>query len=182
MTSLDDAWRWYQSVKGQLKLTTRIAGKYWDLLPNKRDNHLSDLTPDLVVSNAEFVLGELDDLAIVVLFSVFEATVRTNVVEEIKVEVNRLSHPALRYAAQQAKEGIEEGSFFRVLEPFKLEGQADLVEQVNQVRRYRNWVAHGRRGGTKPPNVSPDVAYDRLSQFLLLLQRSQDRPASPPPK
>jgi hypothetical protein len=37
---------------------------------------------------------------------------------------------------------VGEGSFFAVLQSYK--GPDDnLIEQVNQVRRYRNWVAHG---------------------------------------
>jgi hypothetical protein len=57
-----------------------------------------------------------------------------------------------------------ERSIFRVLDVFK--GQnADFVEEVNQVRRYRNWVAHGRRA-TAPPFVDPEMAYERLKRFL----------------
>jgi hypothetical protein len=59
---------------------------------------------------------------------------------------------------------IEQGSFFNVLEPYK-DLDANLVEQVNQVRRYRNWVAHGRRT-EQPAAVDPKTAYDRLKQFL----------------
>jgi len=39
------------------------------------------------------------------------------------------------------------------------------MEEVNQVRRYRNWVAHGRRDGP-PAAVDPRTAYDRLQRFL----------------
>jgi hypothetical protein len=62
------------------------------------------------------------------------------------------------------KESIEHGSFFKVMEPYK-DVDADLVEEVNQVRRYRNWVAHGRRT-KQTPVVRPEVAYDRLKRFL----------------
>jgi len=36
---------------------------------------------------------------------------------------------------------------------------------VNQVRRYRNWAAHGRRGD-EPESIDPPAAYFRLSTFL----------------
>ena len=42
---------------------------------------------------------------------------------------------------------------------------ANLIEEVNQVRRYRNWVAHGRRT-PQPAAVTPATAYDRLKRFL----------------
>jgi hypothetical protein len=36
------------------------------------------------------------------------------------------------------------------------------------VRRYRNWVAHGRRS-TRPEWVGPRMAYERLSRLWDLL-------------
>jgi hypothetical protein len=41
----------------------------------------------------------------------------------------------------------------------------DLTEEVNQVRTFRNWVAHGRRD-EPPNNVHPDQAIDRLQRYL----------------
>jgi len=42
------------------------------------------------------------------------------------------------------------------------------IEEVNQVRRYRNWVAHGRRA--EPAEyVTPPAAYRRLRAFLAAL-------------
>jgi hypothetical protein len=56
------------------------------------------------------------------------------------------------------------GSFYKVTEAYKAL-DPDLIEQVNQVRKYRNWVAHGRRG--EPQNaVDPKTAYARLNRFL----------------
>jgi hypothetical protein len=51
-----------------------------------------------------------------------------------------------------------------VLEPYK-DVNADLIDEVNQVRRYRNWVAHGRRTA-QPDAVNLLAAYDRLKRFL----------------
>ena len=59
---------------------------------------------------------------------------------------------------------LEHGSIFRVLEPFKGKA-ADLTEEVNKVRRYRNWVAHGRRT-PQSDAVDPLTAYKRLKRFL----------------
>lgn len=173
MTSLADAWRWYEAVRRQAKLAGRVAGSYWADLPWDgaigRDTFLRELDPGAVVREAEFVADELADQAVVALFAVFEAAVREAVLVEVRPEAERLTHPALRHAAADALAWIEEGSFFRVLEPFKTDGQADLIEQVNQVRRYRNWVAHGRRG-TPPALVTPEAARDRLERFLAFLQ------------
>lgn len=56
-----------------------------------------------------------------------------------------------------------------MLQPLKEQGriEADLVTQIDQVRDYRNWVAHGRRGRDTGMNrVTPQIAYDRLKDFL----------------
>jgi hypothetical protein len=106
---------------------------------------------------------------VLVLFSVFESLVRDLLAREIEREIQEKSvnHSVLLDAAHDLIEQIEEGSFFTVLHPFKAL-DAGLVESVNQVRRYRNWVAHGKRG-KKPPSVDPRTAYERLSKFWHLL-------------
>jgi len=75
-----------------------------------------------------------------------------------------ISHVAIKRAFDDMKEGITHGSFFKVLEPYK-DFDANLIEEVNQVRRYRNWVAHGRRT-EQPAAVNPTTAYGPLKRFL----------------
>jgi hypothetical protein len=173
MNTLDDAWRWYELVSRQATLARRLASRYWAELPWDgaigRDTFFQDLDRDRVVQGAQEVMADLDDLAVMLLFSVFEANVREAVLAAVDHEVGLIQHPALRHAAEDARDWIAEGSFFRVLEPYKAEGHADLIEQVNQVRKYRNWVAHGRRG-TTPSAVTPIVALDRLKRFLAVIQ------------
>jgi hypothetical protein len=36
---------------------------------------------------------------------------------------------------------------------------------IGTVRKYRHWLAHGRRG-TAPPAVNPQLTHARLTQFL----------------
>jgi len=168
MNSLDEAWRWYETTRTQLKLLGRLGRKYWEDLPWEgplgRDHALSDRDGAVIDSDSEFCLAHLDDLAVLVLFSVFESVVRESVLSEIRGERSRMIHPQVIQIMDDALDGVENGSFGRILETFK--GQdTDLVEEVSQVRRYRNWVAHGKRS-TRPEMVEPKVAYHRLSQFL----------------
>ena len=171
MKTLEEALEWYQCSRKLLLLAERLGKRHWDSLPWDgtlgKDSQL-DLSGEELIADAEVGLGPLDDLAVLVLFSVFESIVRTAILEEIKLESATLRHVALRRAAAETLEKTAEGSFFRVLEPYK-ELDPDLIEQVNQVRRYRNWVAHGRRD-TAPPAVAPRAAYDRLSRFLTALE------------
>jgi hypothetical protein len=76
----------------------------------------------------------LDDLCVLLLFSVFEATIRDLVLADVEAELPPLHHVTIRRALDEMREGIEHGSFFKVLEPYK-DLDADLIEEVNQVRR-----------------------------------------------
>ena len=182
MTSLDDAWNWYLAVDGQLKLVRRIASNHWESLPWDgplgRDRYFQTLTAGAVEAAADRGFKPLEDLAVFVLFSVFEAEVRGVALSGMKSEADRLQHPALRLAAKEARERVEDGSFFRVLEGFKAVVPADVVEQVNQVRKYQNWVAHGRRDERREEVVGPRAAYDRLKQFLATVSAAD--PSIPP--
>jgi hypothetical protein len=177
MNSLEEAWRWYEKTKQQLRLVERLAGKYWGSLPWDgslgRDDHFRDVEESDLLESVHFTLDELDDLAVLVLFSAFESMVRIRVLAEVKSEEGAIRHSVLIEAVQDAIERIEEGSFFWVLKPFKNLDHG-LVEEVNKVRHYRNWVAHGRRGA-KPSTVEPKTAYARLSRFWRLLDESSAR-------
>lgn len=170
IATLDDAWNWFKSARQLARTLERMGEKHWDNLPWDgelgQDNHLRELASSEVLNSSQTVLGDLDDLCVLLLFSVFEAAIRERVLAEVMAELPPLRHVAIKRALDEMKEGIEHGSFFKVLEPYKAL-DPDLIEQVNQVRRYRNWVAHGRRT-EQPAVVDPTTAYDRLKRFLEL--------------
>lgn len=175
MTTLEDARDWYEATLASLRLVERLAEDHWDRLPWDgplgRDYVLRQLTAADALTPARVGQQPLDDLAVLVLFSVFESVVREAVGEQVAAEAGGLRHPALAHAAEQALTAIDEGSFFRVLEPYKGRDPG-LIEEVNQVRRYRNWVAHGRRGdppGNPPIPIDPATAYRRLARCLRLI-------------
>jgi len=173
MNTLAEALDWYDSTRQSLEQIQRIGKKYWNDIPWEtaaigRDDDFRMLEASDIETATAASLAPIDDLAVVVLFSVFESLVRSHVVALIKPEAAKLSDPILKQAAKDAIRGVEEGSFFnRVLEPLKAQRSdlTDLITQVNQIRDYRNWVAHGRRE-TPTNNVSPKMAYERLKEFL----------------
>jgi hypothetical protein len=168
IATLDDAWNWYKSARRLARTMERMGENHWDNLPWDgdlgQDNHLKELASSEVLNDSQTVLDDLDDLCVLLLFSVFEATIREQVLAEVMAELPPLRHVAIKRAIDEMKESIEHGSFFKVLEPYK-DFDANLIEEVNQVRRYRNWVAHGRRT-EQPAVVNPTTAYDRLNRFL----------------
>jgi hypothetical protein len=156
----------------------RLGERHWNNLPWDgdlgRDNRLNELTSAKILEGAQTVLDDLDDLCVLLLFSVFEATIRERVLAEVEAELPPLRHVTILRALDDMKEGIEHGSFFRVLDPYKAI-DANLIEEVNQVRRYRNWVAHGRRT-EQPPTVDTRTAYERLNRFLAQFDEAARKP------
>ena len=173
MRTLADAWAWYTATKRTLARMRRLGEKHWNdpSLEDAsiwRDDHFKQVEATQIEADSLASLGLIDDLAVVVLFSVFESKVRDHLIGQISPQVGMITDPILKKAAEDAVKGIEEGSFYRrVLEPLKIQRRvsADLVTRIDQIRDYRNWVAHGRRD-VPTNNVSPVVAYERLSQFL----------------
>jgi hypothetical protein len=78
-----------------------------------------------------------------------------------------------------------------VLKPLQDYIGSDLIEQVSQVRHYRNWVAHGKRpnlrGKLPAKELDPKDAFDRLKAFLEVLgiavepELEEPEPEEPPP-
>jgi hypothetical protein len=180
MKTLDDAWEWYRAVSEGAKRLTHLA-KFWNDFPweqgnewvtqVERDGVLRHVTAEQMEKDAQRVKEELDDLAVLVLFSVFEANIRDLVEQQVQPEIAQLQHPALKNAADELLQLIQEGSFGRLLERLKEPPRYDLIAQVNQIRKYRNWVAHGRREDMEPDNlVQPHLAYERLKEFLALVR------------
>jgi hypothetical protein len=159
MTTLDDAWAWYAAVGEGARRLAHLA-RHWDELPWEseeqwvralaRDNALGSVGGRELQAGAGLIKNELDDLAVLVLFSVFEANVRDWVESRVRPEVARIEEPSLRKAGADLLDVIDQGSFARLLEPYKSAATVDLIEQVNQVRRHRNWVAHGCRPDKNP--------------------------------
>ena len=78
--SLDDAWNWYLAVRTLAFDMRKLAGKWNDPELETvlgRDNRLRERTAADLVDNARIILDDLDDLAVLVLFSVFESNVRS---------------------------------------------------------------------------------------------------------
>lgn len=168
MKSMEDAWKWFDQTRNLLSLMQRLGNKHWDNLPWDgalgRDDRFKSLDGQDVERQAADSLRSFDDLAVLVLFSVFEMIVRENVRVTTEVALQSVDNPVLRSAGKKALDSIEKGPFLQILESYKAL-DANLVEEINQVRDYRNWVAHGKRG--RPvANIEPKDTYTRLTRFL----------------
>ena len=114
----------------------RIARRYWDdprlegLLG--LDNKFRTLSKGDIQDKARLILEDLDDLAVLLPFSVFEAEVRGQTLEGVERELTTPPrHPALKDTIDEMKDTIRNGSFgmltqmYRNLDP-------DLKTQVDR--------------------------------------------------
>ncbi len=172
IATLADAWAWYEAVQDLAGWMDRIARRYWDDPRLEEllglDNVFRSVAAGEIQDRAKRVLEDLDDLAVLLLFSVFEAEVRGQTLKSVEKELTSPPrHPALSDAIGVMRDTIQNGSFglltrmYRSLDP-------DLRTQVDQVRKFRNWVAHGRRGDAEN-EVTPAQSRERLERFLALL-------------
>lgn len=183
--TLDDAWRWYAAVRRLVGMMDRMARRYWGEEVGEKtlketlhqDNVFREVEAAEIRDLAKRVADDLDDLAVLLLFSVFEANVRDRTLEEMDRELAAPPrHLVLKKAVEDAKDAIEHGSFGRLTESYR-DLNPDVRTQVDQVRHYRNWVAHGRRGVVNN-NVDPEAALARLENFLALLDADMAAAAS----
>lgn len=176
MKTLQDAWDWYASTKENLARMRRLGSRHWngDSLQGtsiRADDKFKQLEADDIVRQTSIALGPIDDLGVLVLFSVFESAVREHLEGSIRPLTIGLSHPILKDAANDVIEGIRQGSFANnVLSPLQRQRHItpELSDKVKQVRDYRNWVAHGKRepGPEHIQNLLPSEAFARLNEFL----------------
>lgn len=183
IATLEDAWEWYKSAKILVDSMGRIGRNFWDL-PEwhdalSRDNKFRSLSSAEIEALTQKVRADLDDLAVLVMFSVFEATVRERAIREVERELPSVSHPALIKAVGQLRETLNSGSFARVMDAYKSHDSATR-EDVDQVRKFRNWVAHGRRGEKKTA-ITPRAAFERLGLYLERIIPESDWPTDDVP-
>src|SRR5216684_9319248 len=107
MKTLADAWNWYVATKKYLKLMQRLGDKHWGNRSLEgasiwQDDDFKMLEPRDIVAETAVSLKPIDDLAVVVLFSVFESRVRDYLVELIEPHAESITDPILKEAADEA--------------------------------------------------------------------------------
>jgi hypothetical protein len=121
----------------------RIAG-LWDVEAIAEvlghDNRLREITSAELTDKATTGLEDLDDLGVLVLFSVFEATVRARTEADVDREIADLCHPAVLSAVKELKDAIRNGSFGKITAAYK-KMDTDLRHRKTHTlfaRRHRN--------------------------------------------
>lgn len=165
---LDQAWHWYLAARDISRWMARLGEEYWFDLPWEgkmaNDPLFQSLEEDRFGTTAKDVLASLEDIAILVIFSAFEASLRERVISDLAADTEAVRHPSSVRAMRDLNRAIDKGSIDRIL--IDCDGvDASLVMGARKIRDYRNWVGHGRRGA-QPAEVVPDDAYRLLRRFL----------------
>jgi hypothetical protein len=118
MNTLADAWRWYTATKRNLERMCRLGEKHWAHpslagTPIRQDDEFKTLEATDIVAETALGLKPIDDLAVVVLFSVFESRVRQFLVDLVEPQASAITDPILKEAADDAVRGVIDGSFYR---------------------------------------------------------------------
>ncbi len=179
MRTLREALDWFVSTRTNLERMRRLGTKHWNHPSLKGasiwdDEKFKRVESVAIVAETTAAIQPLEDLGILVLFSVFEAFVRDHLERVVKPHATKIEHPVLVSAAEDALEGLRQGSFAnKVLKPLQdqLTITPALSEKVKQVRDYRNWIAHGRRlpKASNIVNLTVEETFDRLKEFLDVL-------------
>jgi len=177
MKTLAAAWDWYVSTRTNLLRMQRLGTHHWNhpsLIAASiwNDEKFKEVEASDIEKETGAAVEPLDDLGILVLFSVFEAAVRDHLDDVIRpLTGSHLGHAILEAAAENVLEGIRQGSFANhILKPLKEQKRIspELTDKVNQVRQYRNWIAHGKRGSSVA-NLGVREVFDRLAEYLEVL-------------
>ena len=143
MRTLRDAWDWYETARANLRRMRRLGTHHWNDKSLEgasiwNDDRFKRLEAITIISDSDVALAPMEDLGILVLFAVFEAAVRDHLERIVRPLASNLEHPILRNAAEEALDGIRQGSFAtKVLAPLQDQKRitAELSDKVKQVRK-----------------------------------------------
>lgn len=101
MKTLAEAKEWYEATRRNLTRMRRLGQRHWthpslEAASIWEDDTFRMLEASDIVEETTASLRPIDDLAIVVLFSVFESQVRDYLVAQIRPEADALADPILR--------------------------------------------------------------------------------------
>lgn len=164
MNKLEEIMEWYKLTIESQRVTLKILNSSPELVP------LDSSLAEYKLSEAKKILlkaeNELNDLTVLSLVAVFEQLLLDYLKdlgkETIKKEEEILSKSVLKYALKNS----DRWHFKDILDIFKSILSNELVGSVKQVYDYRNWVAHGKKETTSITKIDPEVAYDRLNEFI----------------
>jgi hypothetical protein len=167
---LDSILAAYETTRNAFKVLHRCVkfGPAWQERPF-RNTTFHRQEPGRIAQRLDEANAELDKLALFSLYAGFEARLRDHVSGHAGL-LRSAAGPDRQFGEALADEfGAYIGGprFGKLIELFGHAVGEDLIAKAGAIRKFRHWVAHGRRGPA-PPSVPPRAAYKTLTEFLTL--------------
>lgn len=163
---LDRVWSWYESVCDSISAAAYLVENAPGRIPPSLK--FADLAPEAALDTLGQTQKEIEDHAVLALFAVFERSILDHLVSTARNVEGRLASALERRMVSEGLKDLDRWRLGDVLDVYKVRIDSRLVGDVKQVKRYRDWVAHGRRSPV-PTQMNPKTAYDRLSEFVRAL-------------
>ncbi|GAA0189631.1 hypothetical protein [Cupriavidus pauculus] len=175
---LEPVYKAFEVARDSFKVAVRTVREQYE--PFIRRTQFVGATPEEAEAALELASQQASDLAVLALFATFERYV----IEHLQAANERLAagHPAeySRKLAEKFKAEVEYWRFDDILDLFKPEVDTDLIGQVKQIKRYRDWIAHRNSGRPVPTQATPATAYEVLSKLIDEIRKIHVLPAPVP--
>ena len=105
---------------------------------------------------------ELEDLFVLAMTSCFEARVKEFVKSQTSIAVGEYRAEIEKWLYGE----IESAPLYGLAKIFKPPVTPMMIKDIESIRKYRNWVAHGRAYPGPAIAVTPSFAYNTLTTFM----------------
>ncbi len=163
---LEDVFAWYEIAKESYDVTRDTLQNTPEVFPES--SVLSAISPSEAIDRLKQADNELDDLAILSLFSIFEQLVKDFIMEIGDTPVENCNTDLEKLIAKLSRvveddHSLEHWRFKEILNLFESRVREKTLNNVKQIHDYRNGVAHWDK---REHNLSVEKTFDRLKQFL----------------
>jgi hypothetical protein len=168
---LEPLWDAYQGSAQALKVVRRCAEMqdFDSSRPFGKTIYYS-LSTDECLRRVTSAKAELDDLTVVSLAAAFERAIRDHVKDGAVMALHVPPFLTPAAVADHWMSGAEDWKMEDLLRLFRGRLTDGHLSAAAMVRKYRNWVAHGRNRNRPPEHqVEPVMAYTNLTEILSVL-------------
>lgn len=170
---LDALWADYQSARDAMRVARHALDRPdADLLHH---TSYAGQGRDMAVPALQRAQESTERAHLVILWAHFEQALQAFVRDRVGAALDQSNDPVFPPLSEPVLARLDRWQSDRLVAAFQPWVDAQLLEQVNQIRRYRNWLAHKDR--QPPPAISADMAYRILRAFLAQLPEEVSVPA-----
>ncbi|WP_321871711.1 hypothetical protein [Paraburkholderia tropica] len=118
---------------------------------------------DVALKNAS---SQAADLAILALFATFERWVIEHLQNASSWIASGTPPGYSSNLAETFRKAVEYWRFEDILKLFGNEVDEALIMRAGQIKKYRDWIAHRNPQKAVPPNTTPQIAFEVLSDLI----------------